>query len=650
MAKIFRDNWGIPHIKAATYFDAAKAIAYVHSEDDFFTLQLWLLAIKQKAGHFDDWDGPYLDFLSVFFDVSGKIKGIVSNISQEYMSLADSYCAGLNQYAKEHNEEVLDCSIFPVAPIDLIKVQHLMEVVGIQLDKPYSYLEKKQNKVLPHKEGSNIIAIASNKSKNGNSLIAISPHQMLEGIYSYYEVHITIDKDNREYHGFVLPCYFSILMGTNFQIAWGSTASYPEMYNIYKIDIQKNFGKDKSFQFLGRKINLKRCLYKNYMKLYGKFPVPILKKFYESELGNIIEINGVFYLFSIDLLGRQFGAEMMHKLCLCKSNDAVLKLSQDSNYPYLDFVCIDTEDNLLYVHNTHEKARQDQSLHYKNVLRVNHFHEEQLADYYKNNLIVEQNPPCGYIVSANQSPLRVTDNNRPIGKIKGLIYQNENSRSVRIKNILNSTFLIAIEDLKLILSDYKISFPIIRNVDLSALYNPQLDKCKSVVYLLDKLRTWDGNACPQSEAAAIFALFFYKYKKKYYVYSKNPDIIKTATIHEIIDCLKWVRKIYPVGYTLRDIQFLKRGNVSLSIGGVPDSINTVRPYFEHGKLYAEEASAFRMIIDLKNRISLTCHPYGASSNENDPNYTSQMKMFIEGDYKQLKTFEYYQNNYNYYCI
>jgi len=143
-------------------------------------------------------------------------------------------------------------------------------------------------------------------------------------------------------------------------------------------------------------------------------------------------------------------------------------------------------------------------------------------------------------------------------------------------------------------------------------------------------------------------LFFYKYKEKYYVHSKNPDIIKIATVQEIVDCLSWVKKRYYKGQKLENIQFLRRGEVSLPIGGVPDSINTVRPYFEKGKLYAEEASAFRMIVDLRNRISLTCHPYGASSNMESPNYTSQMRMFIEGGYKRLKTIDYYQNNYNFY--
>ena len=143
MAKIYRDDLGVPHISASSYQDAAKAIAYAHSEDDFFTLQSWFLAIKQKAGHHDDWDGPYLDFLSVFFDIEEKTCMLSSLISDEYRKLSECYCDGINMYAKQHEDEILDNSIFPVACEDLFQVQHLMEVIGIQIDKPYSYLGKR---------------------------------------------------------------------------------------------------------------------------------------------------------------------------------------------------------------------------------------------------------------------------------------------------------------------------------------------------------------------------------------------------------------------------------------------------------------------------------------------------------------------------
>ncbi len=650
MAKVFRDNYGVPHIKAISYVDASKAIAYTHCEDDFFTIQLWFLAIKQKSGHFDDWDGPYLDFLSVFFNIESHVRNINSNISDEYCDLASSYCSGVNCYAYEHPEEILDPSIFPVKKEDLFQVQHLMEVIGVQIDKPYSYLRNKQSQNLPHKEGSNVIAIGSEKSKNGNALIAISPHQMLEGIFSYYEIHLFIESDNNEYHGFILPCTFSIFMGTNFNVAWGSTASYPEMYTIYKLEPYRKYGKIKSFILNDKSIKLKKHIYINYTKLFAKVHFPIIKAYYETEFGNIIKIKGIYYLIRIDMLGKQFGAEMIHKLSLCQSNAEVLNLTKESLYPYLDLVCIDKNDNLMFIHNSHEKTRKDKELHYQDVLDIFHLKEECSSNYYSNNLIIEQNPLCDYIVSANQSPLKVTNIERGCDGLSGLIYKNENSRSLRIKELLNSSNKLDIDDLKSILMDYKINLPIIRNVDLSVLDNSVLDINKSIHPLVEAIRNWDGVANPDSEGAAIFALFFYKYKEKYYVYSKNPDVIKVATRQEVVDCLKWVNKNYTLGQKLKDIQFLRRGNIVMPIGGVPDSINTVRPYYEKGKLFAEEASAFRMIIDMKNHISLTVHPYGSSSNEDHFNYTSQMKMFINGDYKILKSFEYYEKTFKSYKI
>lgn len=648
MSKIYRDELGVPHIMATTYVEVTKALAYVHSEDDFFTLQLWFLAIKQKAGHFDDWDGPYLDFISEFFDIKKCVSALLPQISEEYLQLADSYCQGINKYAIEHKDDVLDYSIFPVDSNDLFQVQHLMEVIGIQIDKPYSYLDKPVSQNLPHKEGSNVIAIGKSKSNDGHAKIAISPHQMLEGIYSYYEVHLNVEVEGLEYHGFLLPCSFAFFMGTNFQVAWGSTASYPEMYNIYKIDISKKIGQTKSFRFEGRDISLKKRYYKNYTKLYGKISTPIVKSYFETELGNVIEIKGNYYLISIDMLGKKFGAEMIYHLSKCKTNKEVLDLSRKSKYPYLDLVCIDKNDNLLYVHNSNEKVRKDKSLHYYDILDIAHMSEELSATYYEDNLITEVNPICDYIVSANQSPLKVTNLDKSAKQYRGLIYQNENSRSCRIKNILNSIDLISIDDLKSILLDYKITFPIIRNVDLSVIFNHEIERYSSVSTLVQLIRDWDGDAHLQSEAAAVFALFFYKYKEKYYVYSKNPDVIKKASVSEVVDCLKWVNKYYKKGKKLGDIQYLKRENFALPIAGVPDSVNTVRPYLEKGKLYVEEASAFRMIIDLENHVSLTCHPYGTSSNEEDPNFASQMKMFTEGEYKELKTFDYYQNKYNFY--
>ena len=164
-------------------------------------------------------------------------------------------------------------------------------------------------------------------------------------------------------------------------------------------------------------------------------------------------------------------------------------------------------------------------------------------------------------------------------------------------------------------------------------------------FLLDILQKWDGEADIMSEGAAVFALLFYRYKDMYYTYHKNPDTIKVASASEINECLDWVSKRYVKGMTLGSIQFIKRGSVSKPIGGIPDSVNTIRSYFEKDKLVAEEGCAFRMLINLNERDIRTCHPYGTSSDEAAEHYTSQLDLFLNNEYKQLRPMTYYKQNY-----
>ena len=639
MAKVYRDEYGVPHIDALNYFDAAKAIGYCHCEDDFFDIQLLLLAGKQKSGHYDDWDGPYLDMVCAYFDIPNHAKNL-SFISSEYLNLLKSYAEGVNFYAEKNPKEILDKSLFPISDSDIIVTQHLMEIIGIQLDKPYSYLKDSNESSLPSKEGSNVIALGRKLSRSGHSLLAISPHQTIEGPFSFYEIHVHVE-GGKDFHGFILPCTFTIFMGTNFNIAWGATANYPEMYNVYEIDIVK--GRNGSFFYLNdEKVKLITKQYTNYTKLYGKIPFPIYKKLYNSKYGNIVEINGKNYLIDIPLLGHQLGFEHNYYLSLCNNCEEALSILKKAHYTYLDFVLIDNLDNIMYVHCSKEKCRTSAEDFYQNILPQSSVEEILRNKYYEaDNMVVVENPDCSFLVSVNQSPFLVTDKDLYKNKYKGLVYRNNNSRSIRAKELLNKYQPIGVIELSRILFDTKIVFPIIRNIDFSALFTIDKEKYPRLKQLIKDLQEWDGFATIESRGAAVFALLFLRYKR-YYRYSKNPDVIKIANEKELIECLRWTEKHLSPEACLGDIQFLKRGKAQLPIGGIPDSLNTVRPYYEKRKLFVEEASAFRMIVDLSNKASYTCHPLGSSSNEDDLNYANQMLLFIDNEYRQLKNIDYYK--------
>lgn len=305
-------------------------------------------------------------------------------------------------------------------------------------------------------------------------------------------------------------------------------------------------------------------------------------------------------------------------------------------------VCIDKYDDILFAHCSKERVKDDPKDHYINVLPQNKIIEIEKDLFYNNqNMVFLLNPECQYIVSVNQSPFMVTDTDTYDCKYKGLIYRRDNSRSKRAKDLIHSQNSIGVKELIEIQGDTKIIFPIIRGIDFTSLFKLDSNRYPSIGYLIEELKQWDGYAEKSSRGAAIFALLFERYKK-YYRYSKNPDVIKIAEEKELVDCLRWVSKKLPKKYSLGDIQFLKRGKKKLPIAGIPDSLNTVRPYYYKGELIVEECSAFRMIVNLHDRISLTCHPLGASSNEDDVNYTSQMDMYQKNSYRKLKTMDNYK--------
>jgi acyl-homoserine-lactone acylase len=206
----------------------------------------------------------------------------------------------------------------------------------------------------------------------------------------------------------------------------------------------------------------------------------------------------------------------------------IKQLCFDKRYGYLNLVSIDIDDNILFVHNALEQKKEINDLHYQNFIQLTSQKQINNQFYGAENIIYKENPICDYIVSSNQSPFKVTDDNdvKFSNNYKGLLYFKENSRSIRIKALIKGKEKVNIRDLKQILFDTKVIKPIIRNVDFSVLFNLNEQVYPKQAHLILLLKNWDGNADLNSEGAALFSLFYHYYKENYYISSKNPDISK----------------------------------------------------------------------------------------------------------------------------
>ena len=98
-ARVARDRWGVPHVRAASERDAFFLNGYVHAQD-----RLWQMdaARRRAVGRFAEWAGPAAapaDGLARRLDVAGASRRDAAALSPRTDAMLERYAAGVNAWA-----------------------------------------------------------------------------------------------------------------------------------------------------------------------------------------------------------------------------------------------------------------------------------------------------------------------------------------------------------------------------------------------------------------------------------------------------------------------------------------------------------------------------------------------------------------------
>ena len=197
-AEISRDIWGVPHVHGKTDADAAFGLAFAHAEDDFKTIQQGYLAGNSLLSDVEGKKALGIDFIAQFIG-SDRLyeQKYLSDVSDEYKSILEAYCDGINRFAEIHPEQVLSKKLFPINTKSLFLYGQLQLFVSSKGDYWVKKILKNKLNYEPVKDevkGSNTFAFNSSKTKDGNTYLAINTHQPLDGPTSWYEVHLNSEE------------------------------------------------------------------------------------------------------------------------------------------------------------------------------------------------------------------------------------------------------------------------------------------------------------------------------------------------------------------------------------------------------------------------------------------------------------------------
>ena len=98
---VYRDAWGIPHVRALAMADVFFAQGYVHAQD-----RLWQMdaARRRMLGRWAEWEGSAgvaADALARRLDIAGASQRDFAGLSREGRAMLEAYASGVNAFLEQ---------------------------------------------------------------------------------------------------------------------------------------------------------------------------------------------------------------------------------------------------------------------------------------------------------------------------------------------------------------------------------------------------------------------------------------------------------------------------------------------------------------------------------------------------------------------
>jgi acyl-homoserine-lactone acylase len=645
---IVRDSFGVPHIYGKTDAEASYGLAWAHAEDDFYTIQLNLLAAQGRLSEVKGEKGLLMDIAGQLIFADQTIKDQYdTTFSVEFKGIMDAYIQGLNKFAQTHPDEILLKNVFPITQHELIEsymvAMTLISGVGYDLRRIFSNTIHNQEET---QYGSNAFALNSNKTLDDKTYLNINSHQPLAGNYSWYECHVNSEQGWNVLGG-TFPGGICPFIGTNPNLGWAHTVNYPDMSDVYKLTMHPT--RKLYYKFDGQWLKLEKHKARLKIKL-GGIKIPVSKTFYKSVYGPTLKNKTGYYSMRFPANMSIKYPEQWFRMNKANNLDEFKKACAMQGIPVFNILYADKEDHIFMLSNSHSPYRNpNYNWNFKvlpgdtsaTLWQANHYYPiDSLPQY--------TDPACGYLFNTNNTPFNATckeENLQPdqFNATMGILSKDV-SRSIRFQQLIEPYDQLSYADFKKIKSDIVFSFPLytrnIENLDLIRhLDTLQYPKIKNEIKAMAR---WNGYATVENQEATVFSLaiqYILQYSNDHGVIDYNKPLPEKVFVDALLFAKKHLKKYFkgklvPLG----ELQKLVRGKKELPLWGLPETICQMytKPH-KNGKLKGDLGESFIMLVqyDKNGPVIETINCYGSSNHAESPHYDDQMEMFVNQQYKPM---------------
>lgn len=572
--KVYRDNWGIPMIKADTDEDAAFALGYVHAQERFFQMDV---SRRAGEGRLSEIFGSKTITIDKMFRTVGIYKlaeESFNRINPEARKILVAYSKGVNAYLKDAKGnyapeiDVLGYDPYPWKPAHSLVIAKLMAWelnISWWTDLMFSHLvqkfgEAKAREIIPdfpqnaptiipsgiekiasistdlidvdkaYRElvgftgthiGSNNWVVNGNKSTSGKPIIANDPHLSFSAPGRWFFAMIRSNNWNVE--GFTLAGLPAVVIGKNKNIAWAMTNVMADDADFYS---EKLDSTETKYLLDGNWKDLSIVKDTIHVKDSENEIIEIKKTHHGPVVSSIHPLKKIYpntevesATLSMRWTGQDFSDELFAALKLNKAKnwEDFKEALRDFTVPGQNFVYGDDQGNIGYVcaAKLPIRASNSPSLIFDGTISANDWRGfvpyEEMPKLF--------NPAQNFIASANNKT------------VQNFSYHISNiwepsSRIERITELLNSKVKHSVLDFKNYQNDF-IS-PYARKLKqhlLNAFKDVKLND-KNLKTTLELFENWDGEMNKRSQVPTIYAYFLKDLIKNIIGDEMSSDLLK----------------------------------------------------------------------------------------------------------------------------
>jgi penicillin amidase len=276
--EVVRDRNGVPHLFGAGVQDLARAMGYTHAQDRFFQMEISRRLASGRLAEIFGAGALPSDREMRRMGLASAARMELERMSPEAREVLEAYASGVNAYLQAHADRLPpEFRLLKLAPspweaadsltigksmsyflatngrVEMLRA-NLAAAVGLEdayrltgLPPPQETvpgsslrgasartadLEQTSPALLGVFPGaSNAWVVSSEKSATGRPLLASDPHLGLTMPSTWYEIHLS--GGGLEVEGASIPGMPLVLIGRNRRIAWGATALFADVQDLY---------------------------------------------------------------------------------------------------------------------------------------------------------------------------------------------------------------------------------------------------------------------------------------------------------------------------------------------------------------------------------------------------------------------------------